>query len=86
MDFGYTDAFHKPIPEAYERLLLDCMLGDSTLFTRRDEVEAAWSFVTRILEGWSALDEPLAQYEAGIWGPTEADRLIQRDGRSWRRL
>ena len=86
MDFRYGTTFGVTPPDAYERLLLDCMLGDSTLFTRRDEVEAAWSFVTRILEGWSALDEPLAQYEAGIWGPTEADRLIQRDGRSWRRL
>ena len=86
MDFRYGTSFGVAPPDAYERLLLDCMLGDSTLFTRRDEVEAAWSFVTRILEGWSALREPLPEYEAGTWGPTEADRLIQRDGRSWRRL
>ncbi len=86
MDFRYGTSFGVTPPEAYERLLLDCMLGDSTLFTRRDEVEAAWSFVTRMTEGWSALGEPLPEYESGTWGPIEADRLIQRDGRSWRRL
>jgi glucose-6-phosphate 1-dehydrogenase len=85
MDFRYGTSFGVTPPDAYERLLLDCMLGDSTLFTRRDEVEAAWLFVTRMLEGWSALNEPLSEYEAGTWGPTDADRLIQRNGRSWRR-
>lgn len=86
MDFLYEAAFASETPEAYERLLLDALLGDSTLFTRRDEVEAAWSLVTSILEAWDA--EPFAalpSYEAGTWGPREAADLLERDGRRWRR-
>ncbi|TET94630.1 MAG: glucose-6-phosphate dehydrogenase, partial [Dehalococcoidia bacterium] len=68
-------------------LLLDAMLGDATLFTRRDEVEAAWAFVTPIIEGWARSKAPrLPSYEAGTWGPDEADGLMERDGRRWRRL
>jgi glucose-6-phosphate 1-dehydrogenase len=62
------------------------MLGDSTLFTRRDEVEAEWAFITGILDGWSHLGPPaFPNYEAGTWGPAEANALIERDGRHWQR-
>ena len=86
MDFLYGASFGVESPDAYERLLLDAMLGDSTLFTRRDEVERSWAFITAILKSWQ--DEPPADfpnYEAGTWGPSAADALIERDGRSWHR-
>jgi glucose-6-phosphate 1-dehydrogenase len=87
MDFRYGTSFGVEPADAYERLLLDAMLGDSTLFTRRDEVEEAWELVTSILEGWEEEARlQLPQYEAGTWGPVEADQLIARDGRTWRRL
>ncbi len=87
MDFRYGASFGVQAPEAYERLLLDCMLGDSTLFTRNDEVELAWRIVTPLLEAWDGpAREPIPQYEAGTWGPPEADAFIGRDGREWRRL
>ncbi len=87
MDFRYNASFGVESPEAYERLLLDAMLGDSTLFTRSDEVEASWSLITPIHEGWDAQrDGPLAAYEAGSWGPREADEFIGRIGARWRRL
>ncbi|MDA8146924.1 MAG: glucose-6-phosphate dehydrogenase [Thermaerobacter sp.] len=85
MDFFYGTSFGTEPPEAYERLLLDWMLGDSTLFTRRDEVEAAWTLVTSLLESWGEGNAP-CPYEAGTWGPREADALLERDERSWRRL
>ncbi len=85
MDFRYGSAFGAPSPEAYERLLLDTMTGDSTLFTRRDEVEAAWTLVTDIIEGWRLSTKPPAIYPAGSWGPEEADKLLDA-GRAWRRL
>jgi glucose-6-phosphate 1-dehydrogenase len=81
MDFGYVDSFGGGPPDAYERLLLDAALGDATLFTRSDEAEAAWAFVAPVIEG--CLDEPLPTYPAGSWGPTEADELIEADGRNW---
>ncbi len=87
MDFRYGTSFGESPPEAYERLLLDCLVGDGTLFTRRDEVDAAWTLITRILDGWAgAPSEGLPIYPAGTWGPGEADALIEGDGRSWRRL
>jgi glucose-6-phosphate 1-dehydrogenase len=86
MDFRYGTTFGVDSPEAYERLLLDCLLGDSTLFTRRDEVEASWRLITPILEGWASGQPKIATYESGGWGPQEADDFIGRDGRSWRRL
>ncbi len=86
MDFRYGTAFGVAPPDAYERLLLDCMLGDSTLFTRRDGIEAAWSLITQLLEGWAAGPPPrFPNYEAGAWGPDEAHAFIERDGRRWRR-
>ncbi len=87
MEFRYGTSFGQEPPEAYERLLLDAILGDSTLFIRRDEVEASWAFIDAVVQGWSAAAKgPLPQYEAGSWGPEEADALLARDGRSWRRL
>ncbi|HEX2188255.1 MAG TPA: glucose-6-phosphate dehydrogenase [Longimicrobiaceae bacterium] len=85
MDFDYQTAFTGASPEAYERLLLDAMLGDATLFARRDEVEAAWSLVDPVLRGWAAEDAPPPEpYPAGSWGPAGADRLVAADGRAWR--
>jgi len=87
MDFHYGTSFGKASPEAYERLLLDAMSGDATLFARRDEVEEAWSFIDPIEETWHAKDAPeLHFYPAGSWGPEAADELLARDGRTWRRL
>ena len=84
MDFGYAEAFREGSPDAYERLLLDAALGDSTRFTRSDEVEAAWEFVQPILDGCEGRGGAcLAAYPAGSWGPEAADRLIRDDGRGW---
>ncbi len=87
MDFSYGDSFSGQLVEAYTRLLLDAVLGDQTLYARGDSVDTAWTFVTPILEGWRT--NSLARvypYDAGSWGPPEADRLLQADGRSWRRI
>ncbi len=87
MDFRYGTAFAVPPPEAYERLLVDVMLGDQSLYTRTDEVESAWRFITSILDAWKQPDAPPpVNYVAGSWGPVEADALISRDGARWRRL
>ncbi|CAN1213183.1 glucose-6-phosphate dehydrogenase [Tumidithrix helvetica PCC 7403] len=88
MDFGYGKTFGIEGSDAYDRLLLDCMLGDQTLFTRGDEVEAAWRVVTPALSVWESPSDPLLvpQYEAGTWGPTASEALINNDGRQWRRL
>ncbi|HEV8268067.1 MAG TPA: glucose-6-phosphate dehydrogenase, partial [Thermoanaerobaculia bacterium] len=86
MDFHYSRFFGGSTPEAYERLLMDAIHGDSTLFARRDEVEAAWEHCTPILDAWRdnpPLDHP--NYEAGTWGPEAAVALLARDGRRWRR-
>jgi glucose-6-phosphate 1-dehydrogenase len=88
MDFAYGTSFGKASPEAYERLLLDAMAGDATLFARRDEVENAWAFIDRIEHAWhkSETPPPLCFYPSGSWGPKEADDLLERDGRAWRRM
>jgi glucose-6-phosphate 1-dehydrogenase len=88
MDFHYGTSFGKASPEAYERLLLDAMSGDATLFARRDEVEEAWAFIDIIENAWSTKKNApdLFLYPAGSWGPEAADELLARDGRSWRRL
>ncbi len=83
MDFGYAESFGTSPPDPYERLLLDAALGDPTLFTRSDELEAAWEFLDPILEGCVPAHHRLPQYPAGSWGPPEADALIERDGRQW---
>jgi glucose-6-phosphate 1-dehydrogenase len=87
MEFNYSTSFGDSTPEAYERLLLDVMAGDATLFMRRDAVEAAWEFVQPILDVWAETRvRYLPEYRAGTWGPLEADRLIEGDGRQWRVL
>jgi glucose-6-phosphate 1-dehydrogenase len=86
LDFHYGSTFGASTPEAYERLLLDVMNGDPTLFMRRDAVEAAWRWVMPILERWAELTAPLPASPAGDWGPVEADRLIASTGRRWRAL
>jgi len=88
MDFRYRTSFGiADPPEAYERLLLDAMLGDATLFARSDEIEHAWRQVDPILNAWQSSDDPLLEvYEAGTWGPEGAEKLMARDGRQWRRL
>lgn len=85
MEFHYGTSFLSESPEAYERLILDAMRGDATLFTRNDEVEALWQIIDPILAGWAQdTTSPIPQYPAGSAGPVEAERLL--DGRSWRRL
>ncbi|MDQ4069803.1 MAG: glucose-6-phosphate dehydrogenase [Actinomycetota bacterium] len=85
MDFFYGAAFLEETPEAYERLLLDALLGDPTLFIRSDEVSQAWRIAEPVLDAFENGDLPLARYEAGTWGPPEADALLERDGRRWRK-
>jgi glucose-6-phosphate 1-dehydrogenase len=88
MGFQYGAAFGGEELTAYERLLLDCMIGDQTLFTRRDEVEAAWELFDPLLAWWDKSEPPppVLPYEAGTWGPDAGRMLIERDGRRWRRL
>jgi glucose-6-phosphate 1-dehydrogenase len=85
MDFLYGGAFRTGLPEAYERLILDCLLGDATLFTRADEVEEQWAIVDAMVAPWKRDRPSFPNYAAGTWGPASADELLHRDGRSWRR-
>jgi glucose-6-phosphate 1-dehydrogenase len=85
MDFLYGSAFLEEPPEAYERLILDAMLGDATLFTRADEIEQQWSIVDAIAAKWSHDSPAVPNYPAGTWGPSAAAELLERDGRAWRR-
>jgi glucose-6-phosphate 1-dehydrogenase len=84
MDFGYGHAFTEASPEAYERLILDVLLGDPPLFPRHEEVELSWKILDPIEEYWTTLGQP-EQYRPGTWGPSSADQLLARDGRTWRR-
>jgi glucose-6-phosphate 1-dehydrogenase len=88
MDFQYSTSFGKSSPEAYERLLLDAMAGDATLFARNDEVEHAWRYIDVIEEAWHKSENPppMCEYPAGSWGPKEADEMLGSEGRVWRRL
>jgi glucose-6-phosphate 1-dehydrogenase len=87
MDFAYDTSFVVDSPDAYETLILDALLGDASLFTRADEVEAAWSVVTPIINAWADMPSPhFPSYAAGSWGPEAADELLERDGRRWRRI
>ncbi|MGL4651064.1 MAG: glucose-6-phosphate dehydrogenase [Caldilineaceae bacterium] len=95
MEFSYAETFGNSSADAYERLLLDAILGDGTLFIRRDETEVAWARVTQLLEGWRLEDEEgartgatnsLPQYVPGSWGPAAAEALLKRDGRYWRNV
>jgi glucose-6-phosphate 1-dehydrogenase len=85
MEFHYDEAFGPTaIPESYERLLLDAIQGDASLFARADEVETAWGLIDPIIQAWdSAHATPLAVYAPNSWGPAEADSLLSRDGRQW---
>ena len=83
LDLNYTDTFQRPSPDAYERLLMDVVAGDPTLFMRRDEVEASWAWVEPILIGWQQSERGPRRYPAGTSGPTDATTLIERDGRIW---
>ena len=85
MDFEYMTSFLVEAPEAYERLLLDCMIGDPTLFTRADEVEAAWTLVDPIENAWRMGRPPLQTYAAGTWGPDASAQVLKADGREWHR-
>ncbi|WP_230884520.1 glucose-6-phosphate dehydrogenase [Planomonospora sp. ID82291] len=84
MEFSYDQTFVEESPEAYERLLLDALIGDASLFIRSDEVQECWRIVDPIIERWEKDDSPIPTYEAASWGPADADRLIGRDGRRWR--
>ncbi|WP_031044798.1 glucose-6-phosphate dehydrogenase [Streptomyces olivaceus] len=84
MDFAYGESFTESSPEAYERLILDVLLGDANLFPRHQEVEESWRILDPVEEYWASHDKP-AQYASGGWGPREADEMLARDGRSWRR-
>jgi glucose-6-phosphate 1-dehydrogenase len=87
MDFSYAKAFGISSANGYERLLLDAMLGDATLFAHRDGVEATWSLMTPILQSWAK--DPVKDfpnYAAGTWGPSAADALLESEGRKWRKL
>jgi glucose-6-phosphate 1-dehydrogenase len=84
MQFYYREAFKITPPEAYETLLLDIMEGDATLFLRGDQAEAAWSVVSPVLDVWTAVrPTDFPNYQAGTWGPEEAEILVAQDGRSW---
>ena len=86
MDFRYGTSFGRKLPDAYERLLLDAMLGDSTLFARGDTVELSWKLLTPILEAWQKSTNHIPNYPAGSWGPKESDEFMAKEGRRWRRL
>jgi len=84
MDFGYGHAFTEDSPEAYERLILDVLLGEPPLFPRQREVELSWEILDPIVANWESSGQP-QQYAPGSWGPRSADEMLERDGRSWRR-
>jgi glucose-6-phosphate 1-dehydrogenase len=86
MEFHYRSSFRgEGLPDAYERLLLDAIQGDASLFTRTDEIEKAWGLIDPVVRGWESSEAPaLVTYEPGSWGPVEADGLLARDGRIWR--
>ena len=85
MDFRYGSSFGGRLADAYTRLLLDCMLGDATLYARGDSVNAAWALITPIREGWSSNPESkVYDYPAGTWGPKEAEEMLHRSGRRWK--
>jgi glucose-6-phosphate 1-dehydrogenase len=86
MDFAYGREFEQRMPEAYERLLLDALRGDASLYTRSDEVDYAWRYISQVLEGWNDDKQPLLSYAPGSDGPVEADLLLAGTGAKWRPL
>ena len=85
MDFGYGHSFTESSPEAYERLILDVLLGEPPLFPRHEEVELSWKILDPFEQYWEGLGEQPEPYAPGSWGPASADELLARDGRTWRR-
>lgn len=85
MDFAYGGSFTESSPEAYERLILDVLLGDPPLFPQQEEVELSWKILDPVLEYWASLPEQPEQYQSGTWGPDSADEMLRRDGFAWRR-
>jgi len=86
MNFRYSTTFGSNTPEAYERLVLDAMIGDGTLFIRGDEAETSWKLYTPLLEAWAAAGyEGMAEYAAGSWGPSNADKLLAAKNHVWRK-
>ena len=83
MDFSYK-SFEEQSPDAYERVILDALIGDPTLFIRADEVARSWRIVDPVMQYWADDQRPIPLYQAATWGPPEADALIGRDGRRWR--
>ncbi len=83
LDMSFAESFSERNPDAYERLIMDVVRGNQTLFMRRDEVEAAWRWVDPILQGWELNSQPVQGYTAGTWGPSSSIALIERDGRTW---
>jgi len=83
MEFHYEASFSMASPDAYERLILDCTLGEQALFTRADEVEASWAFVNPLLNRWADGEADVPTYAAGSWGPHAAVQLLAEDGRKW---
>jgi glucose-6-phosphate 1-dehydrogenase len=83
LDMSFAEAFKVRNPDAYERLILDVIRGNQTLFMRRDEVEAAWAWIDPIARAWERSDEAPKAYTAGSWGPSSSVALIERDGRTW---
>ena len=86
LEVSFTQAFGAEPPEAYERLILDAILGDNTLFAREDTVEQSWAIMTPILEAWAQGASPLVTYPAGSMGPTEAEQLMRCEGDEWHGL
>jgi len=84
MDFKYGTSFGGRSPSAYETLLIDAMIGDATLYTRQDMVEASWRAVEPILHAWQSPNFHVPVYEPGTWGPPEAEKMLERQGRRWR--
>jgi glucose-6-phosphate 1-dehydrogenase len=86
MDFNYKDVFEEEAGEAYERLILDCMLGDQTLFVRHDDMSVAWGLITPVLDHWAEQGQnaTLHSYEPGSWGPRAATEMLEKEGRHWR--
>ncbi|MET0693741.1 MAG: glucose-6-phosphate dehydrogenase, partial [Propionibacteriaceae bacterium] len=85
MDFAYGGSFTESSPEAYERLILDVLLGDPPLFPQHEEVELSWQILDPIIDYWAGIDERPSDYESGGWGPKSADEMLARDGFVWRR-
>ena len=86
MRFDYSEEFGRAIPDAYERLIVNAMQGDTSLFARDDEVEEAWKLLQPVLDGWSESNTPPCNYRIGEWGPANSDALLAKDGRRrWNR-